>query len=288
MLTRLGVFFMRVIAGLPLTWIRATGAALGWVLYVFAVPRRRVTNTNLILCFPQLGKTQRRALALHAFVYFAQAWLDRSWLWHGDPQQTRKRLRLTGAPDQLDGNQPVVLFAPHFVGMDAGWSALNQQLPRVFTGIYTRQRNKVIDQWIKQGRQRFGKPQAFERREGAKAIVSSLRKGQPLYLLPDMDFGPQESVFVPFYGVPTATLTSLARFARLGKAKVVPVVTRMTSDGYEVQVHPAWLDFPGTDLIADAALMNRRLQDYIDAMPAQYYWVHRRFKSRPPGAPPVY
>lgn len=288
LLTRLGILFMRAIAGLPLTWVRAMGTALGWLLYVFALPRRRITHANLMLCFPHLAKAQRRRLAISAFVHFAQAWLDRSWLWHGDPRLARERLRLCGAVDELSAPGPVVLFAPHFVGLDAGWCALNQQIARTFTSIYTRQRNRLIDDWVHQGRQRFGSAHLFERREGAKTIVSSLRKGQALYLLPDMNFGPQESVFVPFYGVPTATLTSLSRFARLGRARVVPVVTQMTSEGYAVHIHPAWTSFPTHDLVADAAMMNQRLQTHIDAMPAQYYWVHRRFKSRPAGAPPVY
>ena len=103
-----------------------------------------------------------------------------------------------------------------------------------------------------------------------------------------MNFGPQESIFVPFYGVPAATVPSLSRLARLGRAKVVPMTTRMTEWGYEAQVHPAWNGFPTQDLEADTALMNRRLQDFIDTMPAQYYWVHKRFKTRPPGEPSVY
>jgi Kdo2-lipid IVA lauroyltransferase/acyltransferase len=103
-----------------------------------------------------------------------------------------------------------------------------------------------------------------------------------------MNITRQESVFVPFYGVSTATLTSLSRFARLGRAKVVPVVTALTATGYEVQVLPAWTDFPTEDLPADAATMNRLLQTYIDQMPDQYYWVHKRFKVRPPGEPSVY
>ncbi|MGZ5271380.1 MAG: LpxL/LpxP family acyltransferase, partial [Ramlibacter sp.] len=102
------------------------------------------------------------------------------------------------------------------------------------------------------------------------------------------NFGAEESIFVPFYGVPAATVPSLSRFARLGRAKVVPLLTRITPEGYDVQVLPAWRDFPTDDLQADTALMNERLQDYIDGMPEQYYWVHKRFKSRPPGAKPVY
>ena len=85
-----------------------------------------------------------------------------------------------------------------------------------------------------------------------------------------------------------ATLTSLARFASLGRARVVPVITRMTGSGYAVEVLPAWEGFPSGDLTADAATMNRLLQTYIDTMPTQYYWVHKRFKVRPPGEPPVY
>jgi KDO2-lipid IV(A) lauroyltransferase len=288
MLTRIGILCMRVVAPLPLPLLRGMGAVLGLLLYLLAVPRRRVTSANLKLCFPHLSMARRQMLALRVFVRFAQAWLDRSWLWHGDPACALRRLRITGAVDELSGNWPLVLFAPHFVGLDAGWTALNLQGRRSFSSIYTRQRNRVVDQWIHQGRRRFGAPLLFERREGAKTIVSSLRRGQALYLLPDMNFGPQESVFVPFYGVATATLTSLARFARLGQARVVPAVCRMTRSGYTVHIHPAWADFPSADLIADTARMNRHLQDYIDTMPEQYYWVHRRFKTRPPGAPSVY
>jgi KDO2-lipid IV(A) lauroyltransferase len=136
--------------------------------------------------------------------------------------------------------------------------------------------------------QRFGSGRPFARADGVKAIVSALREGAPLYLLPDMNFGPEESIFVPFYGVPAATVPSLSRFARLGRAKVVPLVTRLTRDGYEIRVLPAWKDFPSDDVTADTALMNERLQGYIDAVPDQYYWVHKRFKTRPPGMPPGY
>jgi KDO2-lipid IV(A) lauroyltransferase len=221
------------------------------------------------------------------FVHVAQSWLDRSWLWHGDPEVVRKRLRLAGAVEELAGQAPTILFAPHFVGLDAGVTALTQQQPRPMTGIYTRQTNQVVDHWMREGRNRFG-GRPLSRADGVRGIVAALRAGDLLYLLPDMNFGPEESIFVPFYGVPAATVPSLSRFARLGRAKVVPVVTRLTPAGYEVLVLAAWNGFPTPDAEADTALMNQRLQGWIDEMPGQYYWVHKRFKTRPPGEPGVY
>ncbi len=288
LLSQCGIGVMRMLARLPLGWVRALGQLLGWALYLLALPRRRVALTNLRLCFPQRSSAQVHALARRTFVCFAQAWLDRGWLWHGAPERVRQRLTLTGAVAELHGSAATVIFAPHFVGLDAGWTALTQQLPRQFTTIYTDQSNQVLDAWILAGRQRFGHSRLFSRLQGVTTLVALLRAGDPLYLLPDMSFGQQDSVFVPFYGIAAATLPSLSRFAKLGRAKVVPVLTRLTPQGYEVQVMSAWPDFPSGDWQADSALMNLRLQSYIDTMPEQYFWVHKRFKDRPPGAPDVY
>jgi KDO2-lipid IV(A) lauroyltransferase len=288
MLSRFGVLFMRAVAPLPLRWIRALGWLLGWILFLVVPRRRHVVRVNLELCFPQWTTEQRRALVPRVFISFAQAWLDRSWLWHGDARRVRERVKLEGAISELEGREPTVVFWPHFVGMDAGWTALTLDSDRPFMTIYTHQANPVVDAWILQGRQRFGNVRLFRRADGVKAVIGALREGVPLCLLPDMNFGAEESIFVPFYGVPAATVPSLSRFARLGRAKVVPLLTRITPFGYEVQVLPAWLDFPSDDLEADTALMNERLQDYIDGMPEQYYWVHKRFKTRPAGAKPVY
>lgn len=288
MLSHVGIGFMRLLAHLPLAWVRGLGRVLGWLLFALALSRRRVVQVNLRLCFPELSPHELRTRAMQTFVHFAQAWLDRSWLWHGPAPMLRRRLRLCGALQELQGGQPTVIFAPHFVGLDAGWTALTEQLPLAFTTIYSSQVDPTLDRWILQGRKRFGRPRLFGRDDGLKPVVQALRAGQPLYLLPDMNITRQESVFVPFYGVSTATLTSLSRFAMLGRAKVVAVVTELTASGYDIHVKPAWVGFPTDDLQADAATMNRRLQAYIDQMPNQYYWVHKRFKVRPAGEPLVY
>ncbi len=283
-----GVLFMRLIAPLPLSWVRALGTLVGWVLYVLAVPRRRVVMTNLALCFPQEPLAVRRRWARECVVHFAQAWFDRAWLWNGKLDVLRPRLRIIGAVEELQGDTPTVIFAPHFFGLDAAGTAINDQIRRPMVSIYTPQRNEAVDQWLHDGRRRFGNLQLFYRDQGVKGIVAALREGALLYLLSDMNFGPEESIFVPFYGVQAATVPSLSRFARLGRAKVVPVTARMTPQGYDIEVHPAWPDYPSSDVEADTAQMNRWLEGVINTMPSQYYWVHKRFKTRPPGEPSVY
>lgn len=288
MMTSLGLGFMRLMAVLPLSWVRALGAALGLLLYASVRSRRKVVMTNLTLCFPQWSELQRRQTARQTFVYLAQAWLDRGWLWHAPEAVVRRRLRLRGAIHEFDGQAPTVVFSPHFYGLDAGAAAINMNVSREFTSIYTPQANAQVDQWIKAGRLRWGRVRLFHRIDGVKANVAGLRGGQVLYLLPDMDFGSEGSVFVPFFGVQAATVPSMARFARLGRAKVISVVPRMTAEGYDVEILPAWKDFPSGDLLADTARGNALLESLILSMPAQYYWVHRRFKTRPPGEPSLY
>lgn len=286
---RLGIGFMKVLARLPLPVVRGLGTGFGHLLYRLAKPRRHVVDVNLRLCFPHKSEAERARIAQQTFVYVAQAWLDRSWLWHAPAEVIDQRVRIVGAIDEIDvGNTPTILFAPHFYGLDAAATALTKHNPKPSTTIYTTQRDPMVDEWTRKGRTRFGNVTVLHRVDGIKEIVAGLRKGGVLYLLPDMDFGPTNSIFVPFYGVPAATVPSLSRFARLGKAKVVPVVSRFTPGGYEIEVMPAWQNFPTDDAEADTALATRRLEALIDAMPEQYYWVHRRFKTRPPGEPPLY
>jgi KDO2-lipid IV(A) lauroyltransferase len=288
-ISHVGIGFMRAIAHLPLRAVRAMGTALGLLLWLVVVPRRRIATRNLELCFPQWTRDERARVVRQHFIDFAQAWLDRSWLWHAPADVVRERLSLTGATGELDGLTPTILFVPHFLGLDAGVTALTLLTPRTVMGVYTRQSNPVVDQWIFEGRHRFATDsRGLHRSEGVREMIAAVRGGALMYLLPDMNFGAEDSIFVPFYGVQAATLPSLPRFARLCRAKVVPLVTKLTPQGYEVRVLPSWTDYPTRDIEADTALMNKRLEDYIDEMPEQYYWVHKRFKSRPPGEPPLY
>ena len=287
--SKIAIAAMHVLAKLPLPVLRGLGKVVGRVLFVVAGRRRKIALRNFALCFPEAPEAQRRAWAKETFEVFCQTFLDRSWLWFGSEALVRSRVKLTGAVHELEGDQPTIVFAPHFYSMDAGGLALPLNTEREFTSIFATNPDPALDAWFMAGRQRFGKVRMLNRADGVKPIISSLRKGGLLYLLPDMDYGKQDSVFVPFFAVPeTATIPSLSRFARLGKAKVVGLYNRMTPDGYVAELTPAWEGFPTDDHVADTARMNRELEAAIRTMPAQYYWVHKRFKTRPDGQPSLY
>ncbi len=307
MAAKWGIALLTLLGRLPLPSLRALGWGLGWVLYAAAPGRRHVVLTNLKLCFPAVSDAQRRRWAVQNFIYFAQTLLDRGWLWSASADVIESRLKRVGAWSELAAlaerteltsstststaaplPTPTVLFSPHFYGLEAGAMAMSLAIDRDYTSIFTTQSNPAINDWMTQGRQRFGKVQMLRRDQGVKSIVQSLRKGGALYLLPDMNFGPEESIFVPFFGQQAATVPSLSRFAKLGRARVVPVVSRVTRTGYEIEVMPPWAHFPSDDVQADTALMNQRLEGWINQDPAQYYWVHKRFKTRPPGVASVY
>lgn len=285
------IALMRFLSHWPLPALRVSGHVLGLLLWAAVSSRRRIVQINLRLCFPHKSDAEIHQLARAHFVQFAQSLLDRAWLWHAPLPLVAQRLRWVGsnlAMNQLVQEGPKVVFAPHFVGLDAGGLALTLKASKPVAFIFVPQHNKVMDAWVNQGRQRTGNVKPYFRHEGVKHILSGLRHGEMLHLSPDMDFGPEESVFVSFMGVPAATVPSLSRFARLGRAPVMSLVTRITPQGYEIEVSEMWSDFPTADVQADTQRMNDELAKAIERSPDQYYWVHKRFKTRPEGSPAVY
>ena len=280
---------MRLIARWPLPLVRALGALLGIVLWLAARRRRHIADVNLRLCFPEWDEAQRRRMVWRHFIAFGQSVLDRAWLWHAPEAVLRKRLQYAGDLQALTAPGPLVMFAPHFVGLDAGGLAVSMALqPAAVAFIFVAQSNPVVEQWVRAGRERTGNTRPYFRHEGMRKILAGLKRGDALHLSPDMDFNRGESIFVPFMGVQAATVPSLSRLARVAGARVVPVVTRMTPTGYTLEVHAPLDHFPTEDLVADTTRMNDLLADCIRTMPEQYHWVHRRFKTRPEGEPGVY
>lgn len=283
---------LALLARLPLGVWRVLGAALGWLMYVLldlARKRKRVADVNLQLCFPDLSAAQRRRIIRQHCVRLAQSLFDRIWLWHGSEALLQRRIRLAGDSTALRAHRPTILFAPHFLGMDAGGMLVVPLLSdRACVTIYSPQRNAVMDRWVRRGRSRFPNSLPLWKGGGIKPIIAALRQGGMLYLLPDMNFGAEESIFVNFFGHPAATIPSLSRFAKLGRAQVITAVTYMEPHGYTVHLSKPWHHFPTDDVHADTQRMNTHLEDWVRQRPAEYFWLHKRFKTRPPGEPPVY
>jgi len=289
--SRLSVILLWLLHFLPLTILAPLGKGLGTLLFAVARSRRHVVEVNLALCFPELDERQRQNLATEHFQMLARSLLERSLLWWSRPERLRRLIRLEGEEhlrSSVDAGQPVLLLTPHFVGLDAGGAAIAMRFD--CASIYVAQANAVFDRLLLRGRQRFGDQLLLSRQDSIRVSVKALRAGRPLYYLPDMDFHARDSIFVPFFGVPTATITGLPRLARLAGASVLPCLTRMLpgGKGYVVSIGEPWTDFPGDDVVMDTARMNAWIESAVRTMPAQYYWVHRRFKTRPPGASKVY
>jgi KDO2-lipid IV(A) lauroyltransferase len=283
MLTRLAVGLLWCLHFLPLAILVPVGAGAGRLAYRLVPGRRRVCLTNLARCFPELSEGERVALARRHFAALGRSVVERGILFWSSRARIERLVRLEGREHFERAQRPVVLFAPHFVGLDAGATRLSMEGPAV--SMYSRQRDPFLNRLLERSRNRFEPIVLLSRQDGIRGALREMARGLPFYYLPDQDFGRRDSVFVPFFGVPAATITGLARIARLADAAVVPVVTRMLpgAAGYETRFYPAWPDFPTGDPAADARRMNAFIEDRVREMPEQYNWVHKRFKTRPPG-----
>ena len=286
MLSRLAVGLLWLLHWLPLPVLSRCGNALGSLSFHLGRRRRHIVLVNLRLCFPELSEEQRQQLARAHFRVLGRSMLERSLLWWASTERLSRLITVVG-DDQLrtlvEAGRPVLMLTPHFVGLDAGGAAIAMRFD--CASIYAVQSNRVFDRLLLRGRQRFGDQLLLSRQEPVRSSVRAMKAGRPLYYLPDMDFGRRDSIFVPFFGVQTATVPGLSRLARLAGATVVPCLTRILPDaaGYLVTVGEPWQDFPSRDVEADTARMNAWIEEAIRSMPEQYYWVHRRFKTRPEG-----
>lgn len=284
--TQLGVFVLWLVHFLPRAWIGALGAGLGSILYRFG--RGRVTRVNLALCFPDMPEAERHALGLRHFRMLGRNALELSIMVWGTEEQLLQLIKVEGLEHlEAAAGRPVIALAPHFIGLNMGGIRVAHEYPGT-ASIYSRQKNPVLDRVFLRARTRFGNPHLVSRQEGLRSVIRVIKSGKPFYFLPDMDFGIRDAIFSPFFGVPTATITALPRLARLTGAQVIPVVTRQVGEGYVVKFYPAWKDYPTGDLEADVRRMNAFIEERVLEMPDQYFWAHKRFKTRPPGEPSPY
>jgi Kdo2-lipid IVA lauroyltransferase/acyltransferase len=281
------LFLLWIMRWLPQSWVTAIGRALGTLLFHWG--RRRVTLINLAKCFPAKTESQRIEIGRGVFQNLARATLDMGHMWYADVDEAMSRVKLVDRHylDEWNGRAPVILLAPHFVGLDFGGAKVSREYPAVFS-MYSEQKNKVFDRALRRARQRWNGAELVTRQQGLRPVLKALKDKKLFYYLPDMDFGAKDAAFVDFFGVKTATVTALSRLCHITGAKVIPLITMQTATGYESQFYPAWENFPTADAEADARRMNAFLEARILEMPDQYFWVHKRFKTRPEGEASFY
>lgn len=286
---RLLIGLMWLLHWLPLPILGRIGEALGSFLYLAIPKRRRIALTNLALCLPHLTEENRRAIARQHFQAYTRSILERGILWWSPESRLRRLIRMEpGLPLEEIRSGPTILLCPHFVCLDVAGARIAMEISA--SSVYMEQRNKVADAALRRGRSRFKPVKLLSRAEGIKPILRAMREGLPYFMLPDLDFGMKDAEFVPFFGVPAATLTAPARIAAATGAKVIPVIATFLPNyqGWNVKFYPPVPDYPGKDLLEATRRMNAFIEDRIREAPAEYFWTHKRFKTRPPGSPGFY
>ena len=284
MLVRLGVFILWLIHFLPFRVIVAIGNGAGVLLYLLAADRRRVGAINVKLCFPAMSDKARNSLLRDHFKMFTRSLIERSILWWASAEHISSLIRVEGIEhfEAIKG-QPAILLTPHFVGMDAGGQWVAQHTDTVC--MYANQKNVYLTELLLKKRARFRNQHLYSRQQGLRPIIKGMRAGMPFIYPPDQDQGVKDGVFIPFFGVPAATMTSVSRIAQMTGAKVVPSITRVLpgGEGYVLTFYPAWENYPSGDDVVDARRMNEFIECRVREMPEQYFWLHKRFKTRPEG-----
>lgn len=277
----LGIALLALTAQLPLAWQRALGASLGRLFYYANRKRRHVAHTNLALCFPDFPAAARENI-MHAHYRLAgQAHLDIGFLAFAAKSRVRKKIRISGldAYRTLSQQKPIILCVPHLVGMNTA-AVLAETQAQI--SMVKKQKNPLLNWLLSRARRRFG-VQLIARAQGLRPAVRALKEGTSFIYLPDEDFGGKDSVFVPFFGVPRATLTTVGRLASLCGATTVYCFPRLLPGGagYDIEITSPLENFPSNNLITDAQRINALLEAGIRREPAQYLWTFKLFRNPP-------
>ncbi len=289
MLARLGVFTLWLIHFLPFPMLVSIGNIFGLLLYAFARERRSVANINLRLCFPHLSDAERMQLVRNHFKMFGRALIERCILWWSSAERINSLIKVEGEAHFIaTQGKPVIFLVPHFVGMDIAGSWISQRRDAI--SVYAKQKNRYMTDLLFDKRKRFRNQRLYSRQQGLRPIVKALREGCPFFYLPDQDQTIKDGAFIPFFGVPAATMTTVPRLAAISNACIVPCTVKLLpgAGGYVLTFYPVWENFPSGDDIHDTRRMNEFIEQRVLDMPEQYFWLHKRFKTRPEGEEKYY
>jgi len=280
-----------LLSRLPLWLLAPMGRALGRLTWWLLPGRRAVALRNLEMCLPELDEVRRRAIAREHFALIGRGVLEHGLSWYANRERLMRLIQVEGDVTLAERSErPVMWLVPHFIALDAAGLAVQLFQSRPVVSVYMPASNPVFDAAILRGRSRFGNGRLFSRFDSARALVRAVRDGHAFFNLPDMDFGERDAAFVPFFGIPAATLLAPSRLARALDMVVQPVVAEALpgGQGWRVRFLEPLCDVPSGDAYADTLRMNHWIEQEVRRMPAQYLWVHKRFKTRPPGEPPIY
>ena len=291
MAARVALVLLWLLHWLPLPLLATLGRGVGRLLHALAGSRRAVAQRNLALCFPERSAEWRDALVREHFQWLGRSILERGVLWYASHARLKRLIHVEGDVLLAERSERAVMWlVPHFVALDVAGAATQLFQRQQVASIYQEQSDAVMDAAIRRGRLRFNQGEVFPRSDSAKPLIRAIKKRWAFFNLPDMDFGLRDAAFVPFFGIPASTLLAPSRMARALNMVVQPVVADMLpgGQGYRVRFLEAWAQFPSDDALADTAAMNRWIEAEIRRNPAQYLWVHKRFKTRPVGEAALY
>lgn len=271
---------------LPFKRIHQIADAVGWLAYYAVKPRRRVGLINLEKCFPEWHDDQRKTVLKRHFQHMAKLMLEYGLYWYGSAERLRSLVRYENKhylDEALAAGEKVILLYPHFTAFEMAVYTLNQDV--ALTSMYSHQKNHILDEQILKGRHRYHNVFLIGRNEGLRSIIKHLRQNDaPFLYLPDQDFGRNDSIFVNFFGIPTATISGLSRIAAMTRAKVIPAIPFREADNtVTLRFYEPWEHFPSDDVTADTQRMNDFIEARAREIPEQYFWLHKRFKTRPEG-----
>jgi KDO2-lipid IV(A) lauroyltransferase len=269
---------------------QALSRPLGWLMRRLMKRRRQIAERNIERCFPELTPERRNALVAGCFRSIGRMLFEIAWSWSASESRLRRMGHVEGMETALAAvgeGRGVILITAHLTCLEIGARLAALSFPSA-GGMYRPLRSPVLE-WY-QNRSRLKYTQIMISKNDLRSAVRFLRDGGVLWYAPDQDFGARQSEFVPFLGIPTATLGVTARLVELTGSMVVPMfpVYDDATRRYTVRLFPPLQDFPTGDIVADLTRINAMLEEQVRLAPDQYWWIHRRFKTRPAGEPPFY
>lgn len=276
-----------IVTCLPYKMILLLGKGVGALMFKLLKGRRYVVETNLKLAFPEMQETERAKLEREIFTNAGIAVFETgiAWFW---PDWRIKRMlliddqELARARELAAANTRTIAFTCHMVTLEIG-ARLYALAIKPGIGVYRSTDHPVWEYIQVKGRLRSNL--ALVERSDVRSMVRSVMQGHPIWYAPDQDYGPPSSVFVPFFGVKDAcTVTGLHDLARIKGVKVQPFWLVREDKGYRLHVLEPFDNFPTEDAVADTVRGNQMVEKMIMSAPGQYLWMHRRFKTVPPGS----